>query len=226
MSTLDQLKQELTNGPLSNNIQEDQSVPFIYQLKLVTTSSEFNNKTIFKNNKSESKMKDSGDIFELCLHGATIEDNGRLIRNKLFSGVEVRGKVGYASGIHRFRLQIEKNPSRIWIFFGVISQSTPMTQNSYDSSSAYGWADYNDYYLAGIRQNKQGTSSFSHTLENDIISLEFDCYDRKISYTNERSQHKQQLNIDINKCPFPWQLHVNLGEKDDRVRLLSAISIL
>jgi hypothetical protein len=101
-----------------------------------------------------------------------------------------------------------------------------MIKNSYESSSAYGWADYNDYFLAGIRQDNRTTGQLSHTIENDIISLVFDCTNRTISYTNERSQCNQQLNIDINKCPFPWQLHVNLFGEDDRVRLLDVTSAL
>jgi hypothetical protein len=129
-------------------------------------------------------------------------------------------------GIHQVRLQIEKSSLGTWIFFGIISKSEPMIKNSYESSSAYGWADYNDYFLAGIRQDNRTTGQLSHTIENDIISLVFDCTNRTISYTNERSQCNQQLNIDINKCPFPWQLHVNLFGEDDRVRLLDVTSAL
>ncbi len=101
-----------------------------------------------------------------------------------------------------------------------------MRPNSYESSSAYGWADYNDFFLAGIRQNNQTTGQFSHTLENDIITLVFDCDNQMISYTNERTEYTHQINIDINKCPFPWQLHINLFGEDDRVRLLSTINTL
>jgi hypothetical protein len=225
---LDQLKQELTNISLSTKFIEDQSAPLIYELKLTTTTtSEFNDKTTFKHHQIESTMRDSGDIFKDCLDGAKIKDNGRLIvHDKLNNPVEVRGKFEYSSGIHRFRLQIEKNPLGTWIFFGIISKSMPMTKNSYESSSSYGWADYNDFFLAGIRQNNQTTGQFSHTLENDIISLVFDCDNQMISYTNERSQNTHQLKIDINKCPFPWQLHINLFGQDDQVRLLSAISTL
>jgi len=212
---------------LSNIIEENQAAPLIYQLKLVTTSSEFNDKSMFKHHQIGSKMTTSEDIFERCRDGAKIEDNGRLVvHNESDCPVEVRGKVGYSSGIHRFRLQIEKNPLRTWIFFGIISKSILMRPNSYESSSAYGWADYNDFFLAGIRQNNQTTGQFSHTLENDIITLVFDCDNQKISYTNERTEYTHQINIDISKCPFPWQLHINLFGEDDRVRLLTTISTL
>ncbi|CAF4235743.1 unnamed protein product [Rotaria sp. Silwood2] len=225
ISTLNRLKHELMNVPLSNNIEEDQSAPLIYQLKLVTISSELDNKSMLKYSQIEPKITASDDIFECCIDGAKIEDNGRLvIRTEGIHPVEVRGKVGYSSGIHRFRFQIEKNPSGIWIFFGIISKSVPMAHNSPNSSSAYGWADYNDYFLDGIRQNNQSTVKFQHTIEKDIIALVVDCTNRKIYYTNERSQKNQQLAIDINKCPFPWQLYISLFGRRDRVRLLNATS--
>ncbi len=216
----------MINIPLLNNINEDQSTPLIYQLQLIPGSSNVQNKTTFKHHPIDSKMKNYEDIFENCLDGVTIEDNGRLIiHNKSNHPIEVRGKSEYSSGVHQFRLQIEKNPLETWIFFGIISKLTPMTKHSYESSSAYGWADYNDVFLAGIRQNNHTSGQFSHTRENDIILLIFDCDKRKISYTNERNQYNQELNINLNKCPFPWQLHINLFGKDDQVRLLSAMSL-
>lgn len=223
MTTLNQLQQELSKGSLSNNITEDQSIPLVYQLKLTTTTSEVNNKTTFKHLQTKSKMNYCEEIFENCLDGVRIEDNGRLIvHDKLNRSVEVRGKCDYSSGIHRFRLLIEKNPLGTWIFFGIISKSTLMKHNSYDSCSSYGWADFKDIFIAGIRQNNQTTGQFSETQENDIISIVLDCDNQKISYTNEKNQHTQDLHIDIYKCPFPWKLHVNLFGTDDRVRLLSS----
>ncbi|CAF1187978.1 unnamed protein product [Rotaria sordida] len=225
ISTLDKLKQELTDASLSNSIEEDQTTPLIYQLKLATSSSEFNDKNILKSNSIDSTVINFEDIFEYCLNGAKIEDNGQLIvHDELSYPVEVRGKFGYSSGTHLFRLQIEKNPSRIWIFFGIISKSQLMTKFSYESSSAYGWADYDDYFLCGFRHNNQITDRFHHTIENDIVALVLDCTNRKIYYTNERSQKSQQLNIDINICPFPWQFHINICGTSDQVRLLSVIN--
>ena len=146
--------------PLSSNFQENQSAPLIYQLQLVTVSPECNE---FKDCQTEPKMFVSEDIFELCLDGASIEDNGRLVvHSKGNHAVEVRGKVGYSSGIHRFRLHFEKSSLGTWIFIGIISDSTSMAKNSFGSSSSYGWADYDDFFVAGIRQNNQTTGQFTH----------------------------------------------------------------
>ncbi|CAF3476209.1 unnamed protein product [Rotaria sp. Silwood1] len=225
ISTLSRLKDELMNFPSLNSIKEDQLVPLIYQLKLVTRSSEFDDISMHQYLQIEPQMTASGDIFERCLNGANIEDSGRLVEHSAWDcSVEVRGKFGYSYGTHRFRFLIEKNPRGTWIFFGIISKSQPMTECSYKSSSAYGWADYNDYFLGGIRQNDQNAGQFSNTVENDVIILIVDCTNRTIDYINEQNLKSQQLDIDINKCPFPWQLHVNLYGGGDRVRLLSATS--
>jgi hypothetical protein len=169
---LAKLKQELTTIPSLSNIKEDQITPLIYQLELGRTSSELNHKSMFKQHQIDSKLITYADIFEGCLDGAQIEDNGRLIiHDKDSFDVEVRGRTEYSSGTHRFRLQIEESSLGTWIFFGIISKSTSMNKNLYESSSAYGWADYNDYFLAGVRRCNQHTDKFSHTLENDIISL-------------------------------------------------------
>ncbi|CAF3654497.1 unnamed protein product [Rotaria sp. Silwood1] len=97
-------------------------------------------------------------------------------------------------------------------------------RESYLSSSSYGWADYDDYFLGGTRQHRRTGWLFSHTKPNDIISITFDCNNRKIYYKNERNEKLQELSVDINKCPFPWKLHIHIYGRDDRVRLLDVIS--
>jgi hypothetical protein len=225
VSSLNILKQEMTNIPLSSNINEDQSEPLIYPIKLATASSEFNDKLMFKYHQIKSKMRDSQEIFEHCEGDAIIEDNGRLIVHQYSNDpVEVRGKIEYSSGVHRFRLRIEKSLPDTSIFFGIISQSTLMDKRSYESSSTYGWADNNKVFLAGVCQTNHPAARFSDLHQGDFILLVFDCTNQKISHTNGQSRESHQLDIDIDKCPFPWQLHVNLFGKDVQLRLISAIS--
>ena len=59
---------------------------------------------------------------------------------------------------------------------------------------------------------------------NDIIILIFDCDQRKISMINERTNIKHELSVNIDHCPFPWQLHINLYEPNSRVRILPTSS--
>ena len=57
---------------------------------------------------------------------------------------------------------------------------------------------------------------------NDVISLIFNCDKRKISMINERTNTKYEVDVKINQCPFPWQLHLNLYEANSCIRILSA----
>ena len=44
---------------------------------------------------------------------------------------------------------------------------------------------------------------------NDIIILIVDCEKRKIFMINERTDGHYELQLDVDNCRFPWQLHVN-----------------
>lgn len=191
ISTLDQLKQQLIHVPSIKTIKEDLSTPLIYKLQLNNIS-------------MQTKSKDFNDVFHDCLNGAIIEDNGRLIVHKSsIAPVEIRGRNEYSFGVHEFRFQIENNPLKTWIFFGIQASITQMTKQSYQTHSAYGWADFNDFFIAGVRQNGQLNAKFSHTKEGDIIVLVLNCGNRTICYTNEQNQCQQNLEVDLNKCPFP-----------------------
>ncbi|CAF4823985.1 unnamed protein product [Rotaria socialis] len=68
-----------------------------------------------------------------------IEENGLVVVLVGTHGhSEVRGRNSYSSGINRIKFQIEKMLSNQWISFGVLSQSTPMASNSYNSPPFYG----------------------------------------------------------------------------------------
>ena len=55
---------------------------------------------------------------------------------------------------------------------------------------------------------------------NDTIELEMDCYRRLIRLRNNRTNKRHKLPIDLDKCPFPWIFHVNLGSNGDRLRIV------
>ena len=221
--TLDRLKNQLLNTSSQSVIEEDRSKPIIYQTKRLTI---VNSQNILHKKYSSPNTMICLDSFDWCLDGAEIEDHGRVVtHNKNNSSVAIRGKGTYSAGRHEFRFQIEKNPLNTWIFFGIISQSYLLTKNSYESSSAYGWADFDDFFVAGDRQNEKTTGQFTHTHENDVILLILDCTNRKIIYTNERNLNHQEIYVDLHQCPFPWQLHVNFFGECDRVRLLSTKSL-
>jgi hypothetical protein len=52
------------------------------------------------------------------------------------------------------------------------------------------------------------------------IELQLDCDNRKISYVNQGTKKRREMNIDITKCPFPWQVLFYMYAVGDCVQLL------
>lgn len=195
MKKLEILKNEILN-PTTIAIRED-STPLITNIRI--------------------DCQDTSDVFERVCGDARIDDNGRFVMKDDFgSHTEIRGKNEYNTGRHAFRFRIEQLTRGGWIFFGIISKSEPMRTNSYSSPSNYGWATAHHTYVSG--QNIGGQTI--DIIQNDIITLLIDCNQRKIELKNERLNRTQELPIDINKCSFPWQFHLNLCTANTRVRIL------
>ena len=54
------------------------------------------------------------------------------------------------------------------------------------------------------------------------IELLIDCDNQMISYFNQRTKNTRQMLVDIQTCPFPWQLLFYLYDVGDYVRLISS----
>ncbi|CAF2517150.1 unnamed protein product [Rotaria sp. Silwood2] len=164
------------------------------------------------------------EVFERAFdNNVLIEENGLVaIHSTILAYTEIRGKNEYTSGRHKLRLCIEQS-SDTWIFFGINSKSTPLQSLSYSSDSTYGWASNNHLWLNGEPHSNPSTSRIEMKM-NDVISLIFDCDNREISMINERTNARSDLIVNIDHCPFPWQLHVNLYEANSRVRILPNLS--
>jgi hypothetical protein len=160
------------------------------------------------------------ELFERVFNNTVrIEENGQVaIHDNSTNYSEVRGKNDYSSGRHEIRLRIDQSGDG-WTFLGINSKSTPLKNVSYLSKSAYGWTNNNHYWLNGECQPNR-TNARIEMKSNDIISLIFDCENRKILMINERTNGKYELTVNIDYCPFPWQLHAILYEANSRVRIL------
>jgi hypothetical protein len=193
---LEELKEELIN-PTTMTVQED-STPLVTKICI--------------------GRRYTSDVFERVHRNTQIEENGRLVVKDSSNGhTEIRGKNEYITGIHTFGFRVDQLVQNGWIFFGIISKSESMRAASYNSPSTYGWATENQIYVNGRNIGGQ-------TLEiaqNDTIILLIDCDQRKIELKNERSNCTLKIPVDINKCPFPWQLHLNLHAANTHVRILN-----
>jgi hypothetical protein len=177
---------------------------------------------LFVHNISVSFLStNNNELFDRVFNdNVRIEEDGAVVASaKLFmSFSEIRGKNSYAIGCHKVRIQVEHS-SNLWIFLGINSKSTPLQQSSFSSKSAYGWCTNNYIYSNGSYQYNK-TNSPIQMNTNDIITLIFDCDNHKISMVNEQTNVKHDLSVDINNCPFPWQLHVIFRQPNSRIRIL------
>jgi len=196
---IEDLKQNLAS-PSTVSISQHDSSPLVQNISL--------------------KLMGTKDSFERVSDNTVrIKEDGKaVIHDKSFDYTEIRGKTEYTSGRHTIRLLIGLSSDE-WIFLGINSKLTPLKYNSFASKSACGWTNHNQFWLNG--GSYSNTSNLRIEMKtNDVISLNFDCDNRKILMINERTNVKHQLVVNIDHCPFPWQLHVNLLDANSRMRIL------
>ena len=227
-SSLEKVRHQLQTAALSTDVKENKTMPLVYGIqivssppKMVSLPADIINEAVYDQIEYDTVV--SNEKFDRYYGNAKIEHHSQIVTNgtNSFIGIEIRGKLEYSSGIHNLRLRIENNPSKIWVFIGIISKEARMGGNLFTSSSVYGWGDYNDYFLSGQRQKTSSEVIFTHTRENDVIQLILDCTKNIIRYKNERTQQSEELSVDVNKCSFPWQLYLSLGGRGDQIRLLN-----
>ena len=200
--SLDHLKENL-NSPSTFSVRWHDNNPLIQNISL-------------------NLIRKSDTFDQVFDNKVRIEDNGQLVIHDEPTGyTEIRGKNEYTSGRHEIRLCIEQSAGT-WTFLGINSKLTPLQYPSYSSISACGWTNNNYIWLNG--GCKANTSTRIEIATNDIITLIFDCDNHKISMVNQRINAKHELDVEINNCQFPWQLHVILYEPNSRIRILSASS--
>lgn len=147
-----------------------------------------------------------------------IEDGQVIVHETPQEYKEIRGKNEYSTGIHRIRLRIE-SPFNSRLSLGINSKGLPLKNDSHTTKSAYLWRSDNYIFSEGF---SKGTPSGPRIEMNnhDTITLIFDCVNRRISMINERTQIKHELLVNLDICPFPWQLHVNMFYVKESIRLL------
>lgn len=160
------------------------------------------------------------EAFERSSGNVEFEENGQVVYLKNAADIytEVRGQREYTTGQHTISLNIEQVSG--WILFGIISKSSPLQVHSYIAESCYGWYNGEDFnYAAGQVIAGPG----NNVIEHDTVQLIIDCDERVIRFINERIKQTLEMQVDITKCPFPWQLHLNLNQPPTRIRLFSSL---
>ena len=138
----------------------------------------------------------------------------------------ITGTQEYSSGQHQVRLFISKKTCEFSLSFNIISKSMKIpSMLSQSEFLTYGWqsddcinpSQYclsNEPYVPDLT----GKTKFH-------IQLFIDCDQTKISYFNEKTKRKREINVDVKKCPLPWKIFFYLYDVGDSVRLLSSSQI-
>lgn len=134
----------------------------------------------------------------------------------------VRVNPTYKINVHHIRLVIEKLSPSSKSFIGVINEQS-------NSPSPYRWPlkgnkainpNSEDFFLFRLfRRLFSFFGSNRHIQPNDILDLEINCTNARITLQNLRTQQKYPINIDLKRCPFPWQIILNLDRRGDRIHI-------
>ena len=79
------------------------------------------------------------------------------------------------------------------------------------------------FYFNGVKSVDMNDYK-SDMAQNSTLELIIDCDLRTIRLTNERTYSRNEIGIDLAKCPFPWQVFVCLNYAHDQVRMLPSTS--
>jgi hypothetical protein len=211
-TNLEKLKRDIATISPSINICEDSTKVLIAKMYV---------STIRQDLPQEERFGEfSGNIL--------IEDNGRVASHGGLcrSSAHVRGKGEYSKGKHQIRFLINKTSALYVMSFNIVSKSNSISKTSaLEEAIAYGWHSNDginnpdkDILVNKDFKDLRGETTFE-------LELLIDCDNRKISYFNERTKNKREMNVNIDKCPFPWQLQFYLFDVGDRVQLVSSTQV-
>lgn len=166
------------------------------------------------------------DTFGTYTGDLRIEDNNQVvIHGPSVAHASVRGLSEYSSGKHRLQFKIDCYNNNKWIFFGIISNGATMKSDTWAIPSSYGWGGH-DMVILNCAVNS-GLNGYLCDFElNDIVELILDCDHRMIYLKNQRTKWTNKMEINLEKCPFPWHFHLNLYYPKDQVCILSTENFL
>ena len=204
---LQKLKDDVDIFSPSICIQEDATQILVSRMYLSTVKQHLEQTEKFGNSFGDVRIEENGLLATHCGR-----ENGTAF---------VLGIGEYSSGTHKIRFLFKKSSSTYVTSFKVVSKLMPIAGAKPKLLyKGYGW-DSKDFCISDFDwkwrvknfQDMRGQTTFE-------IEFQLDCDNRKISYTNQRTKNRRELNIDITKCPFPWQVSFYLYETGDCVRFL------
>ena len=157
------------------------------------------------------------ECFDNITGDIEVSENGKIVEHGPTNTIAIaRGRGDYASNQHRLHFQLTHLSRNDGFYFGIVSKNV--------SNQSILRAIPTNRYLRRTSRNedKHGFVYFNkidfdmkihHTLE-----LLIDCDEQKVYLKDrEQCQNEQEMFVDVNQCPFPWQFFVCLLHPADRV---------
>ncbi|CAF1156242.1 unnamed protein product [Rotaria sordida] len=200
-SKLDTLKKDITTLNSSISVREDSKGALISNIYLSLKKQQILSNDSFLSSFGDIHIDENGQ-------SATHDDQKR-------SDAYLCGKNEYRQGKHKIRFIINKKNIDYITTFGIASMEPQL--------SVYGWNSDDQTVGGGHSESKNSDDQRDMKGETTLqMELLIDCDNKKLSYVNERTRCKKEMNVDIDLCPFPWQLYFYLYDTGDRVRLLTS----
>jgi hypothetical protein len=203
---LQKLKDDMNLYSSSIFIQEDHTQTVIGRMYVSATTKQ--------SARQSEKFKESfGNV--------RIDDNGLLATHcgSRNDTALVRGSGEYSSGKHTIRFLFKKHDVEYITSFEVVSKLMPIN-GSNSNYRLHGWSSLDEIYSCDDEtivdehfQDMKDQSTFE-------IELQLDCDNRKISYINQETKNRREMNVNVTKCPFPWQVEFYMFAVGDCVKLL------
>jgi hypothetical protein len=92
-----------------------------------------------------------------------------------------------------------------WFFSGIITSLQEIISEAPETSSAYGWWDFDGCIINGQRQ-QFGTNGFIE--KKDELTLTLNCDKRQIDLEHRRTNSHVHLFVDLQVRSFPWKFLV------------------
>jgi len=202
---LQKLKDDVNTYSSSITIQEDQSQILVGKMYVSTATGHLG--------QSERFGEVFGDI--------RIENNGRLATHcgPKNARALMRGIGEYSSGKHYVRFLFKKSSTRFTTWFDVVSKLMPILEGK-TIYEGYGWSSDDTIYCSDNQKRSNENVKDMRGQTTFEIELELDCDNQRISYVNQGTKTRKEINVNITKCPFPWQVRFYLFVVGDCVRLL------
>lgn len=212
-SQLEKLKSAVNNVSPLANICEDSTKVFINKIYVSVTKQTLVQEERFGEFFGKIHIEDNGHA---ALHSGTTRSNGY-----------VRGNGEYSKGKHQIRFIVNKKSAEYVMSFNITSRSIPMSSASVRGKRiTYGW--HTDDGINSPDNERQKYKKGFKDLQGEIkfeLQIVLDCDNRKISYFNERTKNTHEMDVNIDLCPFPWQLEFYLFDVGDRVELVSSTQL-